>query len=464
MKYSLAELGQATNARIEYVDAASEFVTGIQTDSRKVVEGDLFVALKGENFDGHDFIEEAFENGAVAAMVSTPIEELSLLVDDTLVGLGKLAKYHRHNLGAKVVGITGSSGKTSTKDLLAATLSQFGETIAPAGSFNNEIGLPNTILSASNSTKYLVLEMGMRGLGHIDYLCEISAPDVAAVLNVGSAHMELLGSREAIATAKGEILARLTSSGTAVLLGDDPIVATLEVANSAHRISFGQSEHADLRIVDLQLDGLAQPSFKVHFKEQTAEIKLKLVGEHQAFNAAAVIAICLGLGLDFDAICQAVNNAKPNSKWRMEVVDLPNGVTLINDAYNANPESMRAGLKALKAMAGDRRTFAILGEMRELGEEADVAHDEIGRLCVRLDISRLIAVGKGAKLIQMGASLEGSWDNESAYVETKEEAIDILKSELKSGDVVYLKASRAIGLESVAEAITNWASGKNTQP
>jgi UDP-N-acetylmuramoyl-tripeptide--D-alanyl-D-alanine ligase len=148
----------------------------------------------------------------------------------------------------------------------------------------------------------------------------------------------------------------------------------------------------------------------------------------------------------------------------MEVIELPNGVTLINDAYNANPESMRAGLKALKAMAGERRTFAILGQMRELGEDADSAHDEIGRLCVRLDISRLIAVGKGAKLIQMGASLEGSWDNESAYVDTKEEAVEILKSELKTGDVVYLKASRAIGLESVAEALTNWASGKNTQP
>lgn len=463
MKYSLAELGQATNARIEFVDAATEFVTGIQTDSRKVVEGDLFVAIKGENFDGHNFIEEAFENGAVAAMVSTPIEYLSLLVEDTIVGLGKLAKYHRHNLDAKVVAITGSSGKTSTKDLLAAVLSQFGETIAPAGSFNNEIGLPSTILSASNSTKYLVLEMGMRGLGHIDYLCEISAPDVAAVLNVGSAHMELLGSRDAIAKAKGEILGRLTSKGTAVILADDPIVANLEAANSARKISFGQNESADLRIMDLQLDEKAHPIFKVIYGDNSAEIKLQLVGEHQAMNAAAVISLCLGLGLDFEEICQAVNSAKSSTKWRMEVIELPNGVTLINDAYNANPESMRAGLKALKAMAGERRTFAILGQMRELGDEADAAHDEIGRLCVRLDISRLIAVGSGAKLIQMGASLEGSWDNESAFVESKEEAIAILKSELKSGDVVYLKASRAIGLESVAEALTNWASGKNTQ-
>lgn len=464
MKYSLAELGQATNARIEYIDAATEFVSGIQTDSRKVVEGDLFVAIKGENFDGHDFIEEAFENGAVAAMVSKPIEELSLLVEDTLVGLGKLAKYHRHNLKAKVIGITGSSGKTSTKDLLAATLTQFGTTIAPAGSFNNEIGLPNTILSADDSTEFLVLEMGMRGLGHIDYLCEISAPDVSAVLNVGSAHLELLGSREAIAKAKGEIFSRLKNSGTAVSLNDDPVVANLSIPDSAKRISFGQNETSDLRITNLNLDSNAHPSFKAIYGDQTADLTLNSVGEHQAMNAAAVIAICIGLGLDFQKVCKALCDAKPESKWRMEVVELPNGVTLINDAYNANPESMRAGLKALKAMAGERRTFAILGQMRELGEDADSAHDEIGRLCVRLDISRLIAVGKGAKLIQMGASLEGSWDNESAYVDTKEEAVEILKSELKSGDVVYLKASRAIGLESVAEVLTNWASGKNTQP
>jgi len=464
MKYSLAELGQATNARIEYVDAATEFVTGVQTDSRKVKPGDLFVAIKGENFDGHDFLDEAFERGAVAAMVSTPIEELSLLVDDTLVGLGKLAKYHRHNLNAKVIAITGSSGKTSTKDLLAATLRHFGETISPEGSFNNEIGLPLTILSANNSTKYLVLEMGMRGAGHINYLCEISAPDVSAVLNVGSAHMELLGSREAIAGAKGEILNRLKSSDCAVLFADDNLVSNMSKQTSAAVISFGQSDKADVRISNLTLDEQARPTFDVSHNGISKSVTINLVGEHQAFNAAAVIAICLGLGLDFAEICNAISQANPVSKWRMEVTELPNGVTLVNDAYNANPESMRAGLKALKAMAGDRRTWAVLGQMRELGTESDAAHDEIGRLCVRLDVNRLIAVGPGAKLIQMGASLEGSWDNESAYVENVEEALITLKSELKTGDIVYLKASRAIGLESVASALTEWASGKNTQP
>ncbi len=464
MKYSLAELGQATNAKIEYIDAATECVTGIQTDSRKVKPGDLFVAIKGEKFDGHDFVKEAFENGAVAAMVSTPIEELSLLVDDTLVGLGKLAKYHRYNLNTKVIAITGSSGKTSTKDLLAATLHQFGQTVSPVGSFNNEIGLPNTILLADESTKYLVLEMGMRGLGHIDYLCEISAPDVAAVLNVGSAHMELLGNRENIANAKGEIFNRLKATGTAVAFADEILVANLGNKTLAKSITFGQSANADVHISELKLDKDAKPIFDISYGGITKQIVLKTVGEHQAFNAASVVAICLGLGLDFAAVCDAVTNADPVSKWRMEVTELPNGITLVNDAYNANPESMRAGLKALKAMAGERRTWAVLGEMRELGADAAEMHDEIGRLCVRLDISRLIAVGKGAKLIQMGASLEGSWDNESAYVETIDDALNILKSELKSGDLVYLKASRAIGLESVAEALTKWASGKNTQP
>lgn len=462
MRYSLAELGQAANARIEYIDAATEFVTGIQTDSRKVKPGDLFVAIKGENFDGHDFIEQAFERGAVAAMVSSPIEELSLLVDDTLIGLGKVAKYHRHNLDAKVIAITGSSGKTSTKDLLAATLQQFGSTISPIGSFNNEIGLPNTILSAENNTKYLVLEMGMRGIGHIDYLCEIAAPDVAAVINVGTAHIELLGTREAIAAAKGEILQRLKTTGTQVLFADDNLVSQMSGKANPKKITFGQSESADVKISNLVMDQSARPAFEISYGGQTKHVQIGLVGEHQAFNAAAVVAICVSLGLDFEKVCDAVSSAKPQTKWRMEVSELANGVTLVNDAYNANPESMRAGLKALKAMAGDRRTWAVLGEMRELGENAPEAHDEIGRLCVRLDVNRLIAVGKGAKLIQMGASLEGSWGNESLYVDTIDEAVEILKNELQSGDIVYLKASRAIGLESVAQALTDWASGKNT--
>lgn len=462
MKYSIAELGQATNAKIEYVDAATEFATGVKTDSRKVEPGDLFVAIKGEVHDGHDFVEAAFENGAVAAMVSTPIEDLSLLVEDTVQGLGKIAKYHRHNLSAKVIGITGSSGKTSTKDLLAATLQQFGKTVAPPGSFNNEIGLPSTILDADKNTDYLVLEMGMRGIGHIDYLCEIATPDVAAVLNVGSAHLELLGSRAAIAKAKSEILGRLKPTGTAILFADDPLVADLAKDLKSKVISFGQSLQADVRISNLHLDKNAKPTFDVSYAGQTNSVALNTVGEHQAFNAAAVIAISIALGLDFSKVCKAICDAQPVSKWRMEVIELPNGITLVNDAYNANPESMKAGLKALKAMAGERRTWAVLGQMRELGAESDAAHDEIGRLCVRLDINRLVAVGSGAKLIQMGASLEGSWGDESAYVDSVEKAISLLQSELKSGDIVFLKASRAIGLESVASALVQWASGKNT--
>jgi UDP-N-acetylmuramoyl-tripeptide--D-alanyl-D-alanine ligase len=279
---------------------------------------------------------------------------------------------------------------------------------------------------------------------------------------VGTAHIELLGSREAIADAKSEILQRLKTTGTQVLFADDNLVSQMQAPNKPRKITFGQSDTADVRISNLILDSTARPTFDVTYAGKTNSVTVDLVGEHQAFNAAAVIAMCLGLELDFEKICAAVSCAKPKTKWRMDVSELSNGVTLVNDAYNANPESMRAGLKALKAMAGERRTWAVLGEMRELGKDAQDAHDEIGRLCVRLDVNRLIAVGKGAKLIQMGASLEGSWDNESQYVETIDEAIKLLKTELKSGDIVYLKASRAIGLESVAQALTDWASGKNT--
>jgi UDP-N-acetylmuramoyl-tripeptide--D-alanyl-D-alanine ligase len=281
-------------------------------------------------------------------------------------------------------------------------------------------------------------------------------------LNVGSAHIELLGSREAIAKAKGEIFTRLKPNSNAVLFADDNLVSSLGGQTTSQKITFGQSDASDVKIQNLKLDQDAKPTFDVVFGSKTRSVSLNIVGEHQAFNAAAVIAICMALDLDFDKVCEAVSKANPVSKWRMEVTELANGVTLVNDAYNANPESMRAGLKALKAMAGDRRTWAVLGQMRELGKEADVAHDEIGRLCVRLDVNRLVAVGQGAKLIQMGASLEGSWGNESIFVETIDEALKLLKSELKTGDIVYLKASRAIGLESVAQALTLWASGKNT--
>jgi UDP-N-acetylmuramoyl-tripeptide--D-alanyl-D-alanine ligase len=460
MKFTLADIAFITHG--QWNGAGFVEVNRIVTDSREIEKGDLFVAIKGENFDGHDFAQVALDRGAIAVVVDHQTTEHDIVVDDTLLAYGAIAAAYRETLNARVIAITGSSGKTSTKDLLAATLQQFGNTLAPLGSFNNEIGLPATVLSATSDTEYLVLEMGMRGAGHIDYLCTIAKPNVAALINVGSAHMELLGSREGIAAAKGEIFERLPVNGAAVLYGDDPLVMQQRQRTTAQALTFGENADSHVRVSDISLDEKACATFIAHYGKDSQRVTLQISGEHQVLNAAAVIAMCLGVGLDFGSVCAAVSKAKPASKWRMEVVELPGGITLINDSYNANPESMRAGLKALKAIAGERRSWAVLGEMRELGETAVTAHDEIGRLCVRLDISHLIAVGPGAKLIHMGAAHEGSWGDESAYVETLDEAIAMLTSQVKSGDVVFVKASRAIGLDRVAQALTEHAHQENT--
>lgn len=462
MKFTVGEIVRATGGTATM--SSSEVVTGIATDSRKLQLGDAYVAIVGENHDGHDFAEGAVCDGAVLCIVSRPVDVPHILVADTVLALGAIAKLHRESLNAKVIGITGSSGKTSTKDMLAQVLSNFGETLAPPGSFNNEIGLPSTILRATTETDYLVLEMGMRGLGHIAYLCDIALPSVGAILNVGSAHAELLGSRENIAIAKAEIVEHLPEDGTAVLYADDSLVINSAQSTKASILTFGEGSLADVQISNLRLNEKAQPDFDVTYKTKTCHIELKLVGEHQALNASAVIAVCLAVGLDFENICESLNNIANISKWRMEVTELDNGITIINDAYNANPESMRAGLKALKAMSEGRRSWAVLGEMRELGDEAAVAHDEIGRLIVRLDVNRLIAVGPGAKLIQMGASQEGSWGDEADHVETLEDAVEILRKEVQPGDVVFVKASRAIGLERVAQALIEFLSRENTHP
>lgn len=456
------EISNPNDSSTSTIDLTQLTINQFVTDSRKIEAGDVFIALIGENFDGHNFVEQAFHAGAILAITSKPVNFPHILVPDTLAAYGEIAAAHRTRLKAKVIGITGSSGKTSTKDLLAAVLSGFGKTIAPPGSFNNEIGLPATILSADLDTDFLVLEMGMRGIGQISYLCEIAKPDIGLLLNIGSAHMELLGSRTAIAAAKSELIQSLTEAGTAVLNADEPLILAYAPELSANILTFGEAPSSDVMVADIRLDSSGLPEFEIYATGKTTELKLQLAGEHQAMNAAAVTAAALALGLTFEQVVPALSLAKPASGMRMQITDLPNRITIINDAYNANPESMRAGLKALKAMAKGRRTWAILGEMRELGPVRVEAHDEIGRLCVRLDINRMVAVGEAGKIIQIGAAQEGSWGNEAQWEPDVDSVIAKLKNELAPGDLVYVKASRAIGLERVAEALISHFSGENS--
>lgn len=454
---TLTEICGVVGGRLSDADPDT-VVTSAVADHRDAVPGCLFTAIRGERVDGHDYIEAARERGAVVALTSRPVGSPAIVVADPVLALGRLASYVIQRLPeTMVLALTGSSGKTTTKDILGALLASRGETVAPRGSFNSEVGLPLTVLSCTTRTSYLVLEMGMRGSGHIAYLCGIAHPRIGAVINVGSAHLELLGSREAIAEAKGEILDDLPDDGIAVLHADNPLVMAQAHRTRARVVTFGEAPDATVRASDVRLDSRARPAFLLHYGDQSLPVTLTISGEHQVANALAATAMALGAGMSLDDIVAGLEAYQPASRWRMEVAERSDGIVVINDAYNANPESMRAGLKALVAMAAatdpPARTWAVLGEMREIGDTSVEEHDAIGRLAVRLDVNRLIAVGEGARPIHLGASHEGSWGNESTWVPDADAALALLESEVRPGDIVFVKASRSIGLDAVATGL-----------
>lgn len=452
---SFAEIAALTKGELVAVPDARALVSGpVVVDSRAVEAGALFVALPGERVDGHDFAAEAIRAGAVGVLASRATGVPSVLTPDAVAALGSLARGMLARLPElAVIGVTGSSGKTSTKDLLADVLAAHGGTVAARGSHNNEIGLPLTVLSATELTRFLVLEMAARGIGHIRYLTEIAPPTIGVVLNVGSAHIGEFGGREGIAMAKGELVEALPATGLAVLNADDPLVRAMAARTSARVRTFGVTDEADVRALDVRVDGVARASFTLACAAGSVPVRLGLHGEHHVGNALAAASVALELGMPLPAVADALGDARPRSRWRMEVRERADGVTVVNDAFNANPESMRAALKALVAMTGGGRSWAVLGEMLELGPQSDAAHDEIGRLAVRLNVSRLVVVGAGAARMHAGATLEGSWGRESVFVPDIPAALDLLRAELRAGDVVLVKSSKGAGLSALGEAL-----------
>ncbi|MCH9666996.1 MAG: UDP-N-acetylmuramoyl-tripeptide--D-alanyl-D-alanine ligase [Actinomycetia bacterium] len=498
IELSLAQIAEITGGRLTDIDAdraATTRVTGsVEFDSRAVTAGGLFLALPGARSDGHDFASAAMAAGAVAVLAARPVGVPAIVVDPqpgpgarsgatagvlefdsdgsgaaVLAGLAKLAAAVAADLvahGLTIVGLTGSSGKTSTKDLIAAVLAPLGEVIAPPGSFNNELGHPWTVLRATRSTDYLVLEMSARHPGNIAALAEIAPPSIAAVLNVGTAHLGEFGSREAIAATKSELPAAVPASGVVILNVDDSVVAQMADKTAARVVRVGRSSatsaggvRADVWAEDVVLDPLARPSFTLCARGGRAAVSLAVHGDHQVSNALCAAAVALECGADLEQVATALRTAGPASRRRMQVSTRGDGVTIVNDAYNANPDSMGAGLKALAWMGRQgppgSRSWAVLGEMAELGEEAILEHDRIGRLAVRLDISRLIVVGTGRPMSAMlhGAVMEGSWGSEAVAVADADAALELLRAELGSGDVVLVKASNAAGLGALAEAL-----------
>ncbi len=492
---TVAQIADIVGGRLSGIspdEAAATRVTGtVEFDSRAVTPGGLFLALPGARSDGHDFAAVAVGAGAVAVLAARPVGVPAIIVEpgaahdpaasvlehDTdgsgaavLGALARLAAAVAAELvdgGLTIVGITGSSGKTSTKDLLAAVLAPLGEVVAPPGSFNNELGHPWTVLRATESTDYLVLEMSARHPGNIAALAEIAPPSIALVLNVGTAHLGEFGSREAIAATKAELPQAVPSSGVVILNVDDTAVAAMADQTAARVVRVGRSTGADVWAGPVTLDELARPRFTLHTADGETDVALAVHGDHQVSNALCAAAVALECGASLEQVAAALAAAGPVSRHRMAVATRDDGVTVINDAYNANPDSMRAGLKALAAIAreagagtspagaGKRRSWAVLGEMAELGDDAISEHDRIGRLAVRLDVSRLIVVGTGRSMSAMhhGAVMEGSWGSESTMVADADAALALLRAELRAGDVVLVKASNAAGLGALADAL-----------
>jgi len=452
---SLAEIAEVVGGQTHDIPDPSVQVTApVVRDSREVQPGSLFAAFVGERVDGHDFAAQVVEAGAVAVLASRPVGVPAIVVEDVQTALGALARHVVRRLGATLVALTGSAGKTSTKDLIAQVLQRKAPTVFTPGSLNNEIGLPLTALTATEETRFLVLEMGARGIGHIRYLTDLTPPKIGLVLNVGTAHIGEFGGREQIAQAKGELVESLPEDGAAILNADDPLVRAMASRTKAKVLFFGETDEADVRAENVRLTDTGQPAFRLHTPSGASDVTMRLYGEHHVSNALAAAAVAHELGMSAEEIATALSEAGSLSRWRMEVTERPDGVTIVNDAYNANPESMRAALRALAAMGQGRRTWAVLGKMAELGDEALAEHDAVGRLAVRLNVGKLVAVGgREASWLQLGAYNEGSWGEESVHVSDAQAAIDLLRSELRPGDVVLVKASRSVGLESVAQAL-----------
>ncbi|MEO8813705.1 MAG: UDP-N-acetylmuramoyl-tripeptide--D-alanyl-D-alanine ligase [Mycobacterium sp.] len=497
----VAEIVGGQLSDISAADAAHTRITGtVEFDSRRITPGGLFLALPGAHSDGHDHAAAAATAGAVAVLAVRPVGVPAILVPPVapaqaasrsgaleqdadgsgaavLAALAKLAASVADDLVAKgltIVGVTGSSGKTSTKDMLAAVLAPLGEVVAPPGSFNNELGHPWTVLRATESTDYLVLEMSARHRGNIATLAAIAPPRVAVVLNVGTAHLGEFGSRRAIAETKAELPQAVPASGVVVLNVDDSAVAAMAEQTAARVVRVSRSADTDsgpahVWAGPVDLDELARPRFTLHTgtgqgadREVAVDVQLAVSGDHQVGNALCAAAVALECGASPQQIAAALAGTGPISRHRMQVSSRPDGVTVIDDAYNANPDSMRAALQALAwiARGGNspptpRRSWAVLGEMAELGEDAITEHDRIGRLAVRLDVSRLIVVGVGRPMNAMyhGAVMEGSWGAEATAVADVDAALTLLRAELQPGDVVLVKASNAAGLTALADAL-----------
>ncbi|MDD7834068.1 UDP-N-acetylmuramoyl-tripeptide--D-alanyl-D-alanine ligase [Paenarthrobacter sp. AB444] len=468
--FTAAEIADITHGRL--TGDPGIVPSSVVTDSREATPGALYVAKPGEHADGHSFVDAAFARGAVLALAEREVADAdgnpypAVVVDDAVLAMGAVAaeavrriRAEREQRGEQftVVGITGSAGKTTTKDLLAGILSTAGATVAPQGSYNGEVGVPLTVFAADARTRFLVIEMGATGLGHIKYLAGMVKPDIGVVLMVGTAHAGEFGGVENIAKTKGELVEALSENGTAVLNLDDGRVAAMRSRTKAKVLGFSAqpatTEEVEARNVVVDADGY--PGFDLVLPDggPSVHVHSRLIGAHHVTNLLAAAAAAFAAGIPAADIASSLSSQQAASRWRMERTEREDGVTIINDAYNANPESMRAALRTLADIGQGRRTWAVLGAMLELGEDSIREHTAVGTQVVRLNISRLVVVGREARALYVSAIQEGSWGDECSFTETVEEAYELLQNELRPGDLVLFKSSNGVGLRHLGDRI-----------
>ena len=419
-------------------------------DSRQVQPGDLFFALRGEHQDGHDFVDDAVAGGATGLVVERPLEALPdvavFQVSDSLSALQRLAAHWRARHDMRVVAVTGSVGKTTCKELIAAVLGTRWQVLKSPANLNTEIGLPLTLLELTPEHQRAVLEMAMYGPGEIDLLCRIARPQVGVVTNVGPVHLERLGSMDAIAAAKAELVAALPQDGVAILNGDDPHVAAMASRTKAGVLLYGQSPQCDVRGRDLASRGLDGISFRLTYGGGSAEVEAHLPGRHHLYPTLAAAAVALAEGMTLDEIAAALREARPEQ--RLRVLTTPSGATILDDSYNASPQSMLAALDLLAELQG--RRIALLGEMRELGTAEEEGHRQVGqRAAACADL--VLVVGERARPLYEAARAAGP--AEVRFLASTQEVAPILRDELQPGDYLLVKASRAVALESVVDAL-----------
>ncbi len=466
---TLAELAQALGGTLLLPDGVRDGDMGVdtvvsgtvETDSRLVGPGSVFFALPGEETDGHLFASAAVDAGAalVVAERDVAVAVPQLIVPDGVAALADMARLVvqrvRHAGALRVIAITGSNGKTTTKNLLRAVLEAEGPTVAPPGSFNNHVGAPISMLRVDDGSEYLVVEMGASHEGEIARLVAIATPDIAVVLKVGLAHAGEFGGIEAIQRAKSEIVRELPATSIAVLNRDDSRVAAMAEQTAARIVWFGQGADAAVRAEDIVATA-SGTAFTLVADGVRLPVQLRILGEHHVSNALAALAVARELAIPLDRAISAIESVPRAERWRMEVLDRGDGVTIINDAYNASPDSTAAAMKTLaQIITPGQRSVAVLGEMAELGEFAQEEHDRLGRLAVRLNIGKLVVVGERARHIHLAAGLEGSWDGESVLVPDVDAAYDLLREELRPGDVVLVKSSKSAGLRFLGDRLAS---------